>query len=277
MPEPVIRLEALSHAYEPQVPAIEAVTAEIWPGSIVGIIGHNGAGKTTLVKHLNGLLRPTSGTVWVDGQDTRTCTTAELARKVGLVFQNPDDQFFAGSCREELAFGLRNLGFKPDEIVRRSEAMLEQMGIERWADTPPAMLGYGQRRLVALASILVMQPPVLVLDEPTAGLDARSASALLAQVLSLASSGHTIILVTHDMALAAEHCQRCLVMCRGRLLRDDTTRSIFSDDVLLAEAGLMAPPLTRLARALTDLGMPGDALTNAEFAAAVEQLRGGTQ
>lgn len=270
--EPVVRIQDLSHAYEENLPAIHDITLEIQANTFLGIIGHNGAGKTTLVKHLNGLLKPTSGQVSVFGIDTSKATIATLARQVGYVFQNPDHQVFNATVREEIAFGLKNLRVAPLEASARVAEVLHDFGLTSFAEMPPAMLGYGLRRKVSLAAVLAMQPSLLVLDEPTVGLDARSAEDFFSHVTRLHQNGHTIVLVTHDMRLVARYCSQCLVMSQGHALAMASPHAVFADTELLARACVTQPTITRLAGRLADIGMPGDILSVSEFIAAYHSL-----
>jgi len=269
MSQIAIEIRNLTHTYEPLHPAIHDVTLALRQGTWVAICGQNGAGKTTLVKHMNGLLKPTSGSVIVNGLDTRQASVAELARHVGLVFQNTDHQIFCATCREEIAFGPRNLG-EPKEVIRaRTEEALAWFDLEPWADHPPALLSYGQRRLVALASVLAMQPPILILDEPTVGLDAAAAEDLLQRIRELHRQGRTIVLVTHDIALAARYAKEMVVMARGRVLAHDAIRHVLAQPEILQQADLEPPQITQLCQSLAHLGLPRDAVTVEEAAAAI--------
>lgn len=275
--EPAVRIQDLSHAYEENVPAIHHISLEIPDNAFLGIIGHNGAGKTTLVKHFNGLLKPTSGEVSVFGTDTRQTTIASLARHVGYVFQNPDHQVFSPTVREEIAFGLRNLHVAPHDAEARITAVLQDFGLMQFAETPPAILGYGMRRKVSLAAVLAMRPRMIILDEPTVGLDARSTEDIFEHVTRLHHHGHTIVLVTHDMRLAARYCSTCLVMSQGRVLAMGSPRLIFADTALLKRAGAVQPAITRLAARLGDVGMPAGILSVSEFVSTFKTLEAGTQ
>ncbi len=249
-----LRVEDLYFAYD-RVPALSGISVEIAPGEFVAIVGQNGSGKTTLVKHFNGLLKPTRGRVWVDGRDTAPLTVAELARQVGYVFQNPDHQISQNTVQAEVAFGLRNLGFGEPEVQRRTAETLAAFGLTAEAARPPAILGAGLRRKVALAGVCSVRPPVLILDEPTLGLEARAAEDVLQLAAGLHGEGHTVILISHDMRRVAAYARRCLLLKDGRVLRDAPVRAVFSDPALLAEANLAPPPVTRLAQAL-DWGTP---------------------
>jgi len=273
-----VTVENVSFAYADGTPALRNVSLILHPGDFVALLGPNGAGKTTLVRHLNGLLRPASGRVLVERQDTRTTGVAELAHLVGYVFQNPDHQIFAPTVEEEIAFGLRVQQLPATIVSRRVNEVLERFGLQPYAGTPPALLGFAQRRQVALGAIIAMHPNVLILDEPTGGLDWRSRQELLALLSSLNALGHTVVLVTHDMRLVAEHARRAVVLVDGRLLFDGDTRELFRQREVLAQAQLALPPVTRLANRLSAEGLPPDVLTCAEFADAwLARLRKGAR
>ena len=262
MNAPLLRVEDLHHAYD-DVPALGGVSLTIRPGEFIALVGQNASGKTTLVKHFNGLLKPARGRVWVGERVTTSLAVSDLAREVGYVFQNPDHQINQPTVREEIAFGLKQLDFSAAEIARRTEAALVDFGLLPFADRPPAILGFGLRRKIALASVCVLRPPVLILDEPTGGLDARSAVELLAFAARLKAEGHTIILVSHDMRRVAAFAERMVVMHGGRVLADGPTRAVFAQSELLQQAFLAPPPVAQLAHALSPaLGTP---LTAEEF------------
>jgi energy-coupling factor transporter ATP-binding protein EcfA2 len=269
---PSIRIEGLTYQYDEISPALNGIDLTIADNAYLAIIGQNGSGKTTLVKHLNGLLRPTGGRVWVEGIDTRTASVGQLARRVGYVFQNPDHQIFGATVREEIGFGPRSLGLSAAAIRERTDEALAAFDLAAYAEAPPAVLGYGLRRKVSLAAVFAMRPHILILDEPTAGLDARSTADLMARVDAMHHAGHTIILVTHDMRLAAAHCHEVLVMHEGRALAYGPTQEVFCRLEDLEHAQLAPPQAARLARRLTPQGMPCTVLTAAEFVAAYAAL-----
>lgn len=244
-----LRVEHLHFAYN-GAPALADVSLTIAPGEFVAIVGQNGSGKTTLVKHFNGLLKPTRGRVWVADRETGPLAVADLARQVGYVFQNPDHQISQATVRAEIAFGLHNLGFADGEAAQRTAEALAAFGLEACADRPPAVLGFGIRRKVALAGVCVLRPPVLILDEPTNGLEARAADEVLQLAERLCAEGHTILLISHDMRRVAAHARRCVLLKQGRIVRDAPTPEVFADVQGLAEARLAPPPVTQLAQTL---------------------------
>jgi energy-coupling factor transport system ATP-binding protein len=225
-----IAVEGLAHVYPGGVRALDGVSLGIGAGERVALIGQNGSGKTTLVRHLNGLLRPTEGRVLLDGVEASSRTVAQLARTVGLVFQDPDRQIFAGTVADEVEFGPRNLGRSGDAMRAAVKAALEAVGLEREWRTNPYDLGSSRRKLLALASVLAMQTPVLVLDEPTTGQDLRGVQRVRSVIQAAAAEGRTVIAVSHDMRFVAEAFQRVVVMGAGRILLDGPPSSVFAAD-----------------------------------------------
>jgi energy-coupling factor transporter ATP-binding protein EcfA2 len=238
--------------------ALRGVDLAVPRGQFVALVGANGSGKTTLAKHFNGLLRPKHGRVSVHGLDVADRSVGELARQVGFLFQHPEQQIFSATVRQELAFGPRNLGLPATETEARVRAALTHFALAAVADKPPAILGYGLRRRVTLASLATMDPPVLVLDEPAVGLDATGLRETFAWLASLHAQGRTILLITHDMALVAQYAERVVVLHQGQVIADGAPASIFRQAALLAHASLAPPPTIALARALH---LPGDCLT----------------
>ncbi len=222
-----LAVEHLVHDYPNRVRALDDVSLTIEPGESVALIGQNGSGKTTLARHLNGLLRPTSGRVLVDGDDAAGRRVAELARLVGLVFQDPDRQIFSGTVRKEVEFGARNVGLRGEALARAVAAALEQVGLAEEAATNPYDLGTARRKLLALASVLSMETPVLVLDEPTTGQDRTGVERVLHIVGAAKAAGRTVITISHDMRFVARACDRVVVLREGRVILDEAPAVAF--------------------------------------------------
>jgi energy-coupling factor transport system ATP-binding protein len=216
----VIRCEGLRFTYPDGTPALGGIDLSIEAGERVAITGPNGSGKTTLVRHWNGLLRPTSGRVAVDGRSTEGRRVAELARTVGLAFQDPARQLFQRTCRAEVAFGARNAGLRGRELEAATDAALEAVGLATEAGTVPYDLGPSRRRLLAIASVVAMRTPVVVLDEPTIGLDSAQRAIVAALVDRLAADGRTVVAISHDARLVAERFGRVIRMEAGRIADD---------------------------------------------------------
>jgi energy-coupling factor transport system ATP-binding protein len=245
-----LQVEGVSFAYPAGVEALRDVSLSVAPGEAVGIIGENGAGKTTFVKHLNGLLKPDEGRVLVKGHDTRDYTAATLARCVGLVFQNPDDQLFQNSVRKEVALGPRNLGLDEQEVDERVQWALELVEMEGPIDVHPYDLGLSGRKLVAIATIVAMDPPVVVLDEPTTGQDHVGSEVLERVVEELRNLHKTVIAISHDMDFIARNFPRVVTMAHAEVLLDGPAKEVFARPDVLAEAGVSTPALGQLARHL---------------------------
>jgi energy-coupling factor transport system ATP-binding protein len=242
----------LRYRYPGGIEALRGVSLTIEPGERVAIVGQNGSGKTTLVKHLNGLLRPDSGTVAIGGRDLGQRAVSEVAADVGFVFQNPDEQLFNSRVEQEVGFGPRNLRLEPTQIARLVENALRQVGLTDERSTNPYDLGYSLRKLVALASVLAMEPPVLVLDEPTTGQDGPGVRRVGAIVDAWAAADRTVIAVSHDMEFVARHFRRVVVMRQGEIVLDAPPDHVFAPDnaALLASTGLLPPPAARIAARL---------------------------
>ncbi len=215
--EPIIAVQNLTHSYG-EVTALAGINLTIHKGEFVAVVGENGSGKTTLVKHFNRLLSPTSGDVVINGRNTKECSIAELARDVGLVFQNPDHMFFADTVREEIAYGVNNLGIGNSDTV--IDAALRDAGLFGTADLYPRWLSRGERQRLAIACVVAMQPGIIVLDEPTTGLDGNEALLVIRMLKNLQEKGHTIIIITHNHEIA-EHCaDRIILMENGHIMSD---------------------------------------------------------
>ncbi len=262
-----VAIENLSFTYSDGTVALRDVSLTLHPGEFVALLGPNGSGKTTLAKHLDGLNKPTAGRVMVELTDTRTARVADLARRVGYAFQNPDHQIFAATVQAEIAFGPRIQDLPEPIVAQRVAEVLDRFHLVACADLPPAVLSFGQRRQVALAAVIASQPQVLILDEPTGGLDWQSRQELMDVVTSFNILGRTVVLATHDMRLVAEYATRAIVLLDGRIVFDGTPRTLFSQPEILAQARLALPPVTRLANRLHREGMVPGVLTVAEFAA----------
>jgi energy-coupling factor transport system ATP-binding protein len=262
----LVTVEGLAHAYPDGLMALHEVSLTVRSGEFVALLGPNGSGKTTLAKHLNGLLKPTRGRVRVGQRDTRTVRVAEMARLVGFAFQNPDHQIFAPTVEEEVAFGPRMLDLPAAMVAQRVADALYRFRLTGVAHQAPATLSFGERRKVALAAVFASHPQILILDEPTGGLDWRSQGELMEVVADFHALGRTVVLITHDMRLVAEYASRAIVLRAGRICYDGAPRELFARPALLAQAGLALPPVARLAHRLAKVGMDDRVLTSAEFA-----------
>lgn len=252
--------------------AVKDLSLEIERGSFTVILGHNGSGKSTLAKMLNGLNKPTSGDVLVDGINTKDeATEIEVKRKVGMVFQNPDNQIIASIVEEDVAFGPENLGLEPSEIRRRVDNALKAVDMYDFRESTPHRLSGGQKQRIAIAGIMAMEPECLVLDEPTAMLDPKGGTEIISTLHRLNSDkGITIVLITHYME-EAENADRVIVMNDGKIIADNVPKVIFSDVKTLKSVGLDVPQTAELLYSLKENGFPVDthALSVKEAAAEI--------
>ncbi|NLX61414.1 MAG: energy-coupling factor transporter ATPase [Tissierellia bacterium] len=253
----IIRIENLNYVYSPNTPfeikALDNVNLTINEGEFIGLIGHTGSGKSTLVQHLNGLIKPTSGKVIVDGIDTSgdRADLLKVRQKVGLVFQYPEHQLFEETVYKDIAFGPKNLGLKEEEIKIRVKKAMEAVGLDydKLKDRSPFELSGGQKRRVAIGGVLAMNPKVLILDEPTAGLDPRGRDEILTGLKRLYEEEDiTIILVSHSMEEVARFVNRIIVMHKGKVAMDGSTKEVFKEQEKLEELGLGIPQITQFMR-----------------------------
>lgn len=261
-----LELRDVDYAYPTRaVEALKGVNLQIREGEFLALVGQNGSGKTTLAKHLNGLLKPTRGEVLFRGRPLGEIRRTEMARHVGYVFQNPDHQIFSNTVREEVGFSLRMAGMDPKAVEERVAEALAVVGLSGYEEEVPFTLTKGERQRVAVASVLAAQPQVIILDEPTTGLDYRHQRSMMEMLRDLHRRGHTVIIITHSMWVAAEYAERVVVMKDGQILLDAPTRTAFAQEQVLAEASLRSPPLLRLGNWLGTSGLTLEAM--------VEELR----
>jgi energy-coupling factor transport system ATP-binding protein len=263
--EPAVEICDVWFWYGDGPPVLRGAKLSVPSGEFVALVGSNGSGKTTLVKHVNGLIRPRRGQVRLWGDDTLHRSVGELARRVGYLFQHPEHQIFCATVREEVAFGPRNQGLAPPELEARVEAALERFDLSTVSAQPPAILSYGLRRRVTLASLAAMESAVIVLDEPTVGLDAGGRAEMFQWLSDLHARGRTILLVSHDMSVVARYADRVVVLQEGQVAADDSPVSLFQQPELLARASLAPPPVAALAQRLKPFGLSGDTVTVEAF------------
>jgi len=252
----MIEVSGLHFTYPTGVEALRGVSTKIGKGEFVAIMGENGAGKTTLAKHFNGLLKPSRGKVFVNGIDTRKAGVAELSRKVGLVFQNPDHQFFCETVKEEIAFGLRNFGFPREAIKERVKWALALLGLTKYEKSSPFVLSGGEKKRLALASVLAWDPEVLIIDEPTIGQDYAQKEKLRHFIAQLIAKEKAVIIITHDIEFVADCSPRVIVMSRGRIVMDGPAWTVLTNHKQILKAALIPPQVTQVFIKLSDLGMP---------------------
>ena len=246
----MIELRDVTFVHQNGVKALDGVSLSVGAGETVAVVGENGAGKTTLVKHVTGLLKPASGVVLVDGQSTSAQSTAQISRKVGVAFQNPDHQLFSESVEEEMAFALRNFGFAPALVEERVRWGLELFGLEEYRKSSPLVLSGGEKKRLTLACILAWDPEVVILDEPTVGQDSIQKERLAQTIRMLGSAGKTVVVVSHDIEFLWPIQPRVVVMKAGRVVGDGPASSLMRDRDLLDTARVVQPQLVALHQAL---------------------------
>jgi energy-coupling factor transport system ATP-binding protein len=258
-----IKIENLTYTYMPKTPfekkAIDNVSLEIKQGEFIALIGHTGSGKSTLIQHINGLLKPTSGRIVVDDIDItkKNVKLTNLRKKVGLVFQYPEYQLFEETIEKDISFGPQNLGLDNDEINKRVQRAMKIVGLdyEEYKDKSPFEISGGQKRRVAIAGVVAMEPKVLILDEPTAGLDPKGRDDILSKIVELYNENNmTIILVSHSMEDVAKVANRIIVMDEGRCILDGSPQKIFKEIETMEKVGLAVPQVTYLIRELRKKG-----------------------
>jgi energy-coupling factor transport system ATP-binding protein len=246
----MISVQNVSFNYPDGPQVLHGVNLEIKDGEFVAIMGENGAGKTTLVKMFNGLLKPTKGTVEIDGVATKEKSVAQMSRDVGLIFQNPDNQLFAETVAQELGFSLRNFGFAEEIIQKRVTSFLHLLDLDKYAASSPFVLSGGERKRVALAAILVWDPKHVIMDEPTIGQDYLQKERLRNFIIQLVSQGKSVIIVTHDVEFVAECKPRVVLLSHGRVIGDGQATRILTHPTLVEEASLRMPQIATLMKSL---------------------------
>lgn len=245
----MIEFKDVHASYDVTLPILKGISFTIADGEFVAFVGTNGAGKSTTMRLMNGLLKPESGEVLIDGMPTTALKTSELARNVGFLFQNPDSQICCNTVREELLFGFEAVGLAGPEADARVDALIEEFGFN--PDDDPFLLNRGARQLLALASIVVLAPPVVVLDEPTTGLDYRECVKVMDIIRRIHADGTTVIMVCHDMEVVADYAQRCIVMSDGQVIDDGPTFDVLRNRDTLERASLVPPQIVDISLELS--------------------------
>jgi energy-coupling factor transport system ATP-binding protein len=246
--EEIVRFEHVDYSHPNGVIALRDISLSIRSGELLAVLGRNGAGKSTLVRHMNALLKPTHGTVSVFGSDTRKVTSASLSRRVGIVFQNANNQLFATSVRTEIEFGLRNFGFSKDFISKRTLWALNMFSLEQYENTPPMELSGGEKKRLCNALVLAWDPDVLILDEPTVGQDFEQKEKLVQMIQLLRNEGKTVILVTHDVEFVWPLQPRTLLMNNGTIIADGPAQEVLASIDKTTKANVLLPQLVELFR-----------------------------
>jgi energy-coupling factor transport system ATP-binding protein len=270
--KPFIQVRDLTYSYEDGTQALKGINLTICEGEFIAFIGQNGSGKTTLSKCLNGLFKPTTGSVIVDGLDSKTTSILQMVKRVGYVFQNPDHQLFNNNCQDEIAYGPRNIGLAEDEVQER---VIEAAGVvgltPMYFHEHPFFLNKGMRQRVAIASILALKPKLIIVDEPTTGQDIRQSLEIMDFLTDLnRNHGHIIVFVTHDMPIVSRYAKRVVMMGGGQIISDGPPSEVYAQSENLARAFVEPPQITQLAQALKDKGFSPGTLSVDEM---VEQYK----
>lgn len=256
----MIEAQNVRFSYPNKVEALKSVSLTINDGEFVAIMGQNGAGKSTFVKHFNGLLKPSQGTVRVDGVETTKTSVATLAKNVGFVFQNPDHQLFSETVEDEISFALKNFGFEQEVIKKRIDWALNLLSLTQYRKTSPFLLSGGERKRVALASVLAWDPQTLILDEPTIGQDHEQKEKLRQFIMQMQTQKKTVVIVTHDVEFVAECNPRVVLMKEGKIVADGVGKEILTDHALLELSSIVLPQIAQLFTKLSPLGFPKDVI-----------------
>ncbi|MCS7142726.1 MAG: energy-coupling factor ABC transporter ATP-binding protein [Aigarchaeota archaeon] len=251
----MIEFTDVHFSYHGTIRALDGVTFTIGEGEIVSLMGENGAGKTTIIRHANGLLKPQRGRVVVDGTDTKNATVAELSRKVGVIFQSPDNMFFLQTVYDEVAFALRKFGYTPKEVEERVSEVLRFFGLERYRDRSPFTLSGGEKKRLSIAIVAAWNPKYLLIDEPTVGQDVTYRRLLVQLLNEFANEGKTIVISTHDVEFVADLRPRVILVSRGRVIADGSARDVLTDEELLKRASLVMPQVPQLLRSIPKSGV----------------------
>jgi energy-coupling factor transport system ATP-binding protein len=272
--KPFVQVINLNYTYPDGTQALKDINLEISDGEFIAFIGQNGSGKTTLSKCLNGLFKPTSGDVIVDGLNSKTTPIVQMVRRVGYVFQNPDHQLFNNNCWDEIAYGPRNILLPEEEVKERVIEAAQVVGLpEQYFTEHPFFLSKGLRQRVAIASILALRPKLIIVDEPTTGQDARQSFEIMDFLRDLNENhGHIIIIITHDMPIVAQYARRVIAMGQGRILADGPTSQVFKQTELLKQTFLEPPQITQLAQGAAHLGFDPGTLTVESMVAQFDKL-----
>jgi energy-coupling factor transport system ATP-binding protein len=262
-----IQVKDLYFEYPDGTQALKGINLEVTKGEFIALIGQNGSGKTTLSKCLNGLYKPTSGDVIVDGFNSKSTSISQMVRRVGYVFQNPDHQLFNDNCWDEVAYGPRNIQLSEDEVKERVDEAIHVVGLpKRYHKEHPFFLPKGLRQRVAIASILALRPQVIIVDEPTTGQDARQSLEIMDFLRVLNEElGHTIIIITHDMPIVGKYAHRVIAMGQAQIVADGSTREVFTQSEVLQKTFLAPPQITQLAQSVKALGFDPGTLTVEEM------------
>ena len=266
-PLPQIILNELDYSYPNGTVALRKISLNIYRGELVGIMGMNGAGKTTLIRTLNGLIRPSKGTVNIEAENIEPKSIGELSKIVGLIFQNPQHQIFSNTVKEEIEFSLNSLNLNKEEVRNRTIEVLKTFNLEKYRDRSPLNLSGGESKKLAIASIICRDPKILVFDEPTLGQDAKEIRFFTNLLKEEREKGKTILIVTHNIEFAMEYIPRTILMAKGKIIADGVTKKILTNQYLVEKSSLILPQTRQFALKLRDIGIecPDDIFSKVEM------------
>lgn len=251
----LIHIDHVDYIYPNDILALNKVSLRIKKGELIAIMGQNGAGKTTLIRTLNGLIRPTKGSIFIKGENNSAKSVAELSKFIGIIFQNPMHQLFCNSIEEELKFSLRNLNYSKDEIQQKVDSIIKKFNFEPYRDRSPFNLSGGESKKLALATIICRDPEIIVFDEPTLGQDAKEVNFFLQLMREELQKGKTILIVTHNIEFAFENIPRTILMDKGKIIADGPTEKVLANDFLVNKTSLVLPQIHQLKLGLNKIGV----------------------
>ena len=252
---PLIIVDSVNFTYPNGTVALRNINLNIKKGEVIGVMGMNGAGKTTLIRTLNGLIRPSKGNVYINGENIKSKTVGTLSKKVGVIFQNPQHQVFSNTVEDEIKFSLKSLNLKKEEINIRTNDILKTFDLEKYKEKSPLNLSGGETKKLATASIICRDPDILVFDEPTLGQDAKEIDFFIDLINKERKKGKTIIIVTHNVEFTNEYIQRTILMADGRIMADGPTHKILTNNFLIEKSSLILPQIRQFYNALNTIGI----------------------
>lgn len=253
---PLILVNDVDYKYLNGTVALKKINLKIYKGELIGIMGKNGAGKTTLIRTFNGLIRPTNGNIYINGENIKSKTTGTLSRKVGIIFQNPEHQVFSNTVEEEIKYSLKSLNLSKQENQIKTNDILKKFNLDKYRERSPLNLSGGETKKLAVASIFCRDPDILVFDEPTLGQDAKEISFFIELIKSEMKIGKTIIIITHNIEFAMEYISRTILMADGKIIADGPTKKVITNEFLVKKSALILPQISQFNIALNDIGIP---------------------
>ncbi len=253
---PLILVNDVDYRYLNGTVALKKINLKIYKGELVGIMGKNGAGKTTLIRTFNGLIRPTNGNIYINGENIKSKTTGTLSQKVGIIFQNPEHQVFSNTVEEEIKYSLKSLNLSKQENQIKTDDILKKFNLDKYRERSPLNLSGGETKKLAVASIFCRDPDILVFDEPTLGQDAKEISFFIELIKSEMKNGKTIIIITHNIEFAMEYISRTILMADGKIIADGPTKKVITNEFLVKKSALILPQISQFNIALNDIGIP---------------------